>query len=85
MLSRETDVLRCVQAYEGGRGMVSEYLKQTRSIEELEALFEKDRHAAAKVATVVLNHEVTVGITNIGEIHQIANARIFADSQAASS
>lgn len=64
--------------------MVSDYLKNNRSIEELDALFEHDRIAAMKIAATVLNHEVSTAITNIGEINQIANARIMADSQVAS-
>jgi len=64
--------------------MVSDYLKNNRSIGELDALFEHDRIAAMKIAATVLNHEVSTAITNIGEINQIANARIMADSQVAS-
>lgn len=64
--------------------MVSEYLEHNRTIEELDALFEQDRIAAAKIAVVALNHEVTTAVTNISEIHQVANARIFADGQIAS-
>lgn len=64
--------------------MVSDYLKNNRSIKELDVLFEQDRIAAVKIAATVLNHEVSTAITNIGEINQIANARIMADSQVAS-
>ncbi|OEJ64328.1 hypothetical protein [Magnetovibrio blakemorei] len=63
--------------------MVSDYLKNNRTIDELDALFEQDRIAAIKIAATVLNHEVSTAITNIGEINQIANARIMADSQVA--
>lgn len=64
--------------------MVSDYLKRNRSLEELDELFEQDRVAAVKIAATVLSHEVSIAITNIGEINQIANARILADSQVAS-
>jgi len=64
--------------------MVSDYLKHTHSLEELDDLFERDRLAAAKVAAAVLKHEVQVAVTNISEINQVANARIVANSQVAS-
>lgn len=64
--------------------MTSDYLTQTRSLKELDALFEHDRLSAAKIAKTVFAHEVTVAIANIGEINQIANARILADSQISS-
>ncbi len=67
-----------------GQGMVSNYLKQSRSIEELYALIEADRVAAAEIAATVFDNEVAMAITNIGEINQVANARILADSQVAS-
>lgn len=64
--------------------MVSDYLIRNRSIKELDELFEQDRIAAMKIAATILSHEVSTAITSIGEINQIANARIFADSQVAS-
>ncbi len=64
--------------------MVSEYLKETRSLGELDVLFEQDRVTAAKIAATSFKHEISVAITNISEINQIANARIMADCQVAS-
>lgn len=61
--------------------MVSEYLKQSCSLDDLDKLIEHDREIAAKIAKTVFNREVTTAITNIGEISQIANARIQADCQ----
>lgn len=64
--------------------MTSDYLTRTRTLEELDALFEQDRLSAAKIAKTVFAHEVAVAIANIGEINQVASARILADSQIAS-
>jgi hypothetical protein len=64
--------------------MTSDYLTHTRSLKELDTLFERDRLSAAKIAKTVFAHEVAVAITNIGEINQIANARILADCQISS-
>lgn len=64
--------------------MVSDYLNQIRSIEELDKIIEHDREVAAKIAKTVFKREVNSAITNISEIIQIANARILADSQVAS-
>lgn len=64
--------------------MVSEYLNQIRSVEELDKIIEHDREVAAKIAKTVFNREVSSAIANISEINQIANARIMADSQVAS-
>ena len=51
--------------------MVSDYLKDSRSVEELDALFERDRLAAAQIAKTLFNHEVAAAISNIGEINQV--------------
>ncbi|MCR4379160.1 MAG: hypothetical protein NUV50_13845 [Rhodospirillales bacterium] len=64
--------------------MTSDCLTPPRSLKELDALFERDRLSAAKVAKTVFAHEVAIAIANISEINQIANARIVADSQIAS-
>jgi len=64
--------------------MVSEYLKTSYSIKELDALFERDRLSAAKIAKTLFDHEVSTAISNIGKINQIANARILAESQISS-
>lgn len=59
--------------------MVSDYLNQTRSLKELDALLEKDRLAAATLAELVFNQQVTSAIHNISEVNLVANARIRAD------
>lgn len=64
--------------------MVSEYLKHVRSLEELDQLFADNRIAAAKAAESNFKFEVSRAIVSIGEINQVASARITADSQVAS-
>lgn len=64
--------------------MVSEYLKHVRSLEELDKLFAENRIAAAKAAESNFKFEVSRAIVSIGEINQVASARITADSQVAS-
>lgn len=64
--------------------MVSGYLNRTRSLEELDALFEKDRQAAVKLAEIVFSQEVAVAVRAVADINEISNARIQADAQIAS-
>lgn len=64
--------------------MVSEYLKHVRSLEELDKFFAESRLAAAKAAESNFKFEVSRAIVSIGEINQVASARITADSQVAS-
>lgn len=64
--------------------MVSEYLNHTRSLEELDALFERDRKLAAVAVSKLFQHEISVAVSNISEIHRVAQARVLADSQVAS-
>lgn len=64
--------------------MIREYQKHTRSIEELDELFKHDKEMAAIAVSTVFRHEVSVAISNISEIQQVAQARILADSQVAS-
>ena len=64
--------------------MVREYLKQVRSIDELDKVIEHDREVAADIAKTVFNLDVSTAIANIGKINHIANARIMADSQVVS-
>ena len=67
----------------GREAMVSDYLKNTRSLEELDRLFELDRIAVAEVAQAAFKHSVAIGKAGIGETQQVASARIFADVQVA--
>lgn len=64
--------------------MVSEYLKHVRSLEELDKLFAENRLAAAKAAESNFKFEVSRAIISVGEINQVASARITADSQVVS-
>ena len=54
------------------------------TLEQLDALFETNRLAAAAVAEAVMAQEVATAISNISEINHIAIARIQADSAVAS-
>lgn len=67
----------------GREAVVSDYLKNTRSLEELDRLFELDRIAVAEVAQASFKHSVAIGKAGIGETQQVASARIFADVQVA--
>mgnify|MGYP003115973880 CR=1 FL=1 len=64
--------------------MVSKYLDQTRSLEELDALIESDRQAAASLAVSIFSQQVAMAIHNIGECNILASARIRADSMVTS-
>ncbi len=64
--------------------MTSDYLDQTRSLDELDAFFEKDRQAAVELAEVVFSQEVAAAIRTIADINEVANARILADTQVSS-
>jgi hypothetical protein len=80
----EYAILRAIVYARGDRPVVSQYLKQNRSIEELVALIEQDREATLSTTQIAFRSEVSTAITNISEISQIANAKILADSQVAS-
>lgn len=64
--------------------MVSDYLKHTRSIEELDELFSRNKELAALAAGEFFKHEISIAISNIEEIQKVAQARVLADSQVAS-
>lgn len=64
--------------------MTSKYLKHTRSISELDELFAKDKKLAAIAAATFFQREITIALSNINEIQQIAQARILADCQVVS-
>lgn len=64
--------------------MVSEYLKQTRSISELQSIIDSDRKTAAALAEATFRHDVNAAITSITEINAVATARVSADTQVAS-
>jgi hypothetical protein len=64
--------------------MISEYLQHTRSIAELDELFDKDKQLAAIAASMFFQHEIKIALSSINEIQQIAQAQILADCQVAS-
>ena len=64
--------------------MTSDYLNRPKTLDELDALFAADRVAAAAIAETIINQEIATAISNVTEIHHIANARIQADSAVAS-
>lgn len=64
--------------------MVSDYLKQTRPLSELQGIIDSDRMAAAALAEATFRHDVNAAITSITEINAVATARVSADTQVAS-
>ncbi|NQV99930.1 MAG: hypothetical protein HQ483_09565 [Rhodospirillales bacterium] len=64
--------------------MVSEYLNHTRSILELDRLFEKDRKAAGAIAEIVFSQDISAAILTVSDITEVTNSRILADTQVAS-
>ncbi len=63
--------------------MTSDYLNKTRSLDELDELFKRERIILAETAIASLKHTVAIGTASIGETQQISSARIFADVQVA--
>jgi hypothetical protein len=64
--------------------MTSDYLKRTRSLDEVYALIDKNRFEAAKVARAKFHNEMEAAIATIASIGSIASARVLADSRVAS-
>jgi len=62
--------------------MVGDYRRHT--MEELYALMERDRIAAAGLAADVFQNDVAMAVTTIAEINAVACARVQADTQVAS-
>jgi len=63
--------------------MVSDYLKQTRSLEELYALFEHEREAIAQSARSSLSIEIAKAKQRILDIDGLADSRICSDVSSA--
>jgi hypothetical protein len=59
-------------------------LKQTRTIDEIYALIDKDRGAAAEAARLKFRGDIDSAIAAVSEISAVAGTRIVADSQVAS-
>src|SRR5579863_9674423 len=64
--------------------MTSDYLKRTRSLEEIYALIDKNRVDAAKAAQTKFHNDMETAISAIASIGAIASARVQADSRVAS-
>jgi hypothetical protein len=64
--------------------MTSDYLKRTRSLEEVYALIDKNRVEAAKAAQAKFHDDMEAAIATIASISSIAAARVQADSRVAS-
>ncbi|MBC8269671.1 MAG: hypothetical protein H8E36_13065 [Rhodospirillaceae bacterium] len=64
-----------------GGNMVSEYLKHSRSLEELDALIEHDRRAAALIARALLDKDVIQFLAHIDKVSEISLARIVSESE----
>lgn len=64
--------------------MARKDLKVMKSLEELDKLLSDEQLATAKAVESNFKFEVSKAIVSIGEINQIASARITADSQVAS-
>ena len=64
--------------------MTSDYLKHSRSLEEVYALIDKNRAEAAKAAQAKFHSDMETAIAAIATIGSIACARVQADSQVAS-
>lgn len=56
----------------------------TRTLEELDAIFEGERRAALVAADLVFTQEVAAAIQTVSDINEISNARIMANCQVAS-
>jgi hypothetical protein len=64
--------------------MVSQYLNQVRSLDELYAVMETDRLAAARLAESTFRNDVDAAIASIADISSVAGARVMADTHVAS-
>lgn len=64
--------------------MVSEYLKHTRTLEELDTFFEKARKTSVESAEIVFSQDVAAALGAVADIHEVADARIMADTRVAS-
>ena len=64
--------------------MVSEYLKHTRTLEELDTFFEKARKTSVESAEIVFSQDVAAALGAVADIHEVVNARIMADTRVAS-
>jgi hypothetical protein len=64
--------------------MTSDYLKGSRSLEEVYALIDKNRVAAARAAEAKFHNDMEAAIATIASIGSIASARVLADSRVAS-
>ncbi len=64
--------------------MTSKYLDNSRSIEELDVLFEKDRQSDARLAKITFIQEVAASIRTVADINEVANARIMTETLVAS-
>lgn len=60
------------------------YESRIPSADELDALFDADRLAAATIAETVMMQQISSAVSNITEINQVANVRIQADCAVAS-
>ncbi len=68
----------------GNFSIASEYLKNVRSIEEVYALIDRNRTAAAEAARMKFRSDVDAAVAAVTDISAVATARILADSQVAS-
>lgn len=64
--------------------MTSDYLKGSRNLEEVYALIDENRVAAAKAAHAKFHNDMEAAIATIVSIGSIASARVMADSRVAS-
>jgi len=64
--------------------MTSDYLKQSRSLDEIYALIDKNRVEAARAAQAKFHNDMEAAIATIAGISTIACARVQADSRVAS-
>lgn len=64
--------------------MVSDYLKHSRSLDEVYALIDKNRAEAARTVQAKFHNDMEAAIATIASIGAIAGARVQADSKVAS-
>jgi hypothetical protein len=64
--------------------MVSSDITPSLTLAELDSLIERDRDAAVRSALTLFRYEVAAAVVTIGEINQIANARVTAGCQVSS-
>jgi len=64
--------------------VTSDYLKHTRSLDEVYALIDTNRAEAARAAQAKFHHDMEAAIATISSIGSIASARVLADSRVAS-